>query len=327
MSIEIIHPGMFTTIQDAGRRGYRQYGVSTSGALDSFSFRTANLLAGNAEGEACLESIMAGLKLHFHETVLFAVCGADVEAIMDDRIVPLWRPVAARKGATLSIRSIRSGCRAYIAFAGGLNVPRVMNSRSTYIQGRIGGTDGRVLRKGDILQTGTPGVWAMNQRQELLKDGKMAATWGVFSPFTEKRELTSIRVLRGCEYEQFTEESQRLFWNDSYTISRDANRMGYRTEGEALALRQPRDILSDAVTEGVIQVPPDGKPIILLADCQTTGGYPRIGTVISVDLPLLGQMRPGERIRFSEATIQEAQRLYIERESYFACLKKMILLQ
>jgi antagonist of KipI len=327
MSVEVISPGIFTTIQDIGRKGYRQYGVSTSGAIDSCSLRMANILTGNEENAACLETVLAGLKLRFHRTTLLAICGADAKVCIDNQPVPMGRPVIAREGMILSVQSVSFGIRTYIAFAGGLDVPEVLQSRSTYVQGNLGGFEGRTLKKGDQLPLGVPSDWAVRLQELLLEKKRLTTSWGAYMPRMKNRDSAVVRVMRGCEYDWFTDEAKSRLWNNSYTISKDANRMGYRLEGAPLVREHTDDMLSDAVAEGVIQVPPDGNPIILLADCQTTGGYPRIGTVISVDLPLLGQMQPMKRINFSEVTIEEAQQLYIEQEKYFSCLKKMVLLQ
>ncbi|MCP8970476.1 biotin-dependent carboxyltransferase family protein [Ectobacillus ponti] len=309
MSFTVLRKGFYTTVQDLGRHGYRQYGVVRSGAMDSFAMQAANLLVGNERNAAVLEATLLGPKLRCERSVLVAVCGGEAEMLVNGNPAPLWRPVLLAAGDVLQFGVMRSGCRLYIAAAGGVDVPEAMGSRSTYVRAGIGGYKGRALQDGDVLELGTPSTLA----QQLEAGGR--TSWGV-SPYARPAYNTSpvIRVMRGAQYDCFTEESKRQFFNGSFQVTAASDRMGYRLEGRALTLQEPLELLSEAVTFGTVQVPPEGKPIVLMADCQTTGGYPKLAAVATVDLPLLAQVKPGESVRFQEIAVEEAQRLLQEQE-------------
>lgn len=305
-AIHVIHSGLLTTIQDLGRWGFQKDGVSVSGAMDSFASRIANFLVGNEAHEATLEVTMLGPTLRFEKDALIAICGGDFSCTLNDEQVSLWKPLFVKSGSVLSIGACRNGYRAYIAFAGGLDIPLIMNSRSTYLQAQIGGLHGRALRKGDMLLLRSSDRPIFPHR----------VNWGIAVSarvyiYGKKR---TIRVTEGIEYATFTNESIHYFFTSPYKITTQSDRMGYRLQGQALERNTEQEMVSEAVTFGTIQVPKDGQPIILMADRQTTGGYPRIAQVISVDLPILAQARPGDVIQFQKAKFEEAQQLYIERE-------------
>ncbi len=329
MSIAVIRPGLLTTVQDLGRYGYQKYGVIVSGAMDPYALRVANLLVGNSAGEAGLEITLLGPTLQFAADTLLAITGGDLSPVVDGRPVPLWRPVYLAKDSILQFGAVKSGCRAYLAVAGGYAVGEVMGSKSTYLRAGIGGFAGRALQAGDVLQQNEPPAgaaeWLARLRQRAAGAPLGATSWyaGREHPAAAPAAAT-VRVMRGSQYSRFSAAAQTAFWNTEFTVTPRADRMGYRLAGAALDLDEPLEMLSEAVALGTIQVPPDGQPIILLADRQTTGGYPKIGQVAVVDAAKVAQVKPGGKIRFTEVTVAEADRLYQEREQTLHCLKTAI---
>lgn len=318
MGIEVIQPGMFTTVQDLGRFGYQRHGVIVGGAMDGGAMRTANLLVGNAEDEAVIEVTWKGPTLLFHEDLLVAVCGGEFALSIGGKPVASNRPVWIKKGSVLDMGRAQSGFRAYLAVAGGWDVPQVLGSRSTNFLAGFGGYKGRLLREGDRLGSKSPGDFSRFLLQRIASQGDSTsfseADWYVppqHSPFAQR---TAVRVIRGEQFDDFTLESRRQFFQEAYQITPQSDRMGYRLSGPKLELTKQMELLSSAVSAGTIQVPPNGQPIILLADRQTTGGYPKIGHVATVDLPVLAQMRPGETVRFQEISLGEAQQALYRRE-------------
>jgi len=321
MSIEVIRPGMLSIIQDEGRTGYRKYGVPSGGVMDTFAARTANMLVGNPREAAVLEMTLSGPELRFRETQLIALCGADMSAMVDGKPVPLWRPVVIRQDSVLRIGSCRSGMRGYIAFAGGVEVPRTMSSRSTDLKTGFGGLDGRPLRAGDRLFTreGSRAAHAllhvMAKRAKEQGEGMAATSWRLSEyEIPGYRADPVLRVMPGKDHGEFAEESLHQFYRDRYMVTSESDRMGYRLKGAALELARKADRLSEAVAYGTVQVPPDGQPIVLMADHQTVGGYPVIAQIARVDLPLLAQARPGSRVAFARVSHEEAQQLLLHQE-------------
>lgn len=326
MSIKVNRPGLLTSIQDLGRYGFQKYGVIVSGAMDATSLRIANLLVGNPEGEAAIEITLMGASFLVEEDLLIAITGGDLSPAIGEEPVPLWRPVYVKKGSVLTFRACRSGCRAYVAVAGGFAVDEVMNSKSTYLRGEIGGYKGRALKTGDMLSCHKMQERAICLFQRLKKRAGShsfaAANWYVnASQFVIISKDPIIRVIRGGEFDRFTPLSQKQFFEQDFHITPKSDRMGYRIEGPALQSDDSFELISEAVSHGTIQVPKDGNPIILLADRQTTGGYPKIAQVATVDLPLIAQLKPGEKIRFKEITLEEAEQLYLEQEQELEQLK------
>ncbi|UGB33458.1 biotin-dependent carboxyltransferase family protein [Metabacillus sp. B2-18] len=309
-----LRSGLLTTIQDLGRYGYQKYGVIVSGAMDTYSLRIANLLVGNSEGEAALEITLMGPTLLFEKDMLIAITGGDLSPTIEGVSVPLWRPVFVKKGSKLQFGAQKSGCRAYLAVAGGFAVKRMMKSKSTYLRAEIGGYQGRAIQEGDMLETNSisEGVKLKNmQSTSSFLTANWSVRWNEFLPFAKN---PNIRVLPGAQFEHFTQQSKQQFFTQSFRVSPQSDRMGYRLSGPAIELEKKMEMLSEAVAHGTIQIPPDGNPIILLADRQTTGGYPKIGQVATVDLPVVAQVMPGQSISFTEITLEEAERLYLERE-------------
>lgn len=314
--LKIIKGGLQTTVQDLGRTGFQKYGVIASGAMDPFAHRTANLLVGNAEQEATLEIALAGPTIEFQESAFIAICGADLSPTIDGVSVKRWRTLSVNKGSILKFGAPRTGCRAYVAIAGGISVAPVMNSKSTYLRAGIGGFHGRALDAGDELPIGRIADEAI---EALRKASDQEVDWQIPAPRYSAEPI--VRLMRGRQFDLFNSTSQQRLFTEAFSVSTDSDRMGYRLEGPQLSLTEPKELISEAVAFGSIQVPADGNPIILLADRQTTGGYPKIGQIASVDLPLATQLKPGDRIRFKEITLEEAQTLFIEQEQQIRQLK------
>lgn len=329
MTIQVVQPGLLTTVQDLGRRGYQKYGVIASGAMDEVALRVANLLVGNAHGEAALEMTVLGPEVFFAGAALIAVTGGDLSPRLDGQAVPLWRPVYLPRGGMLRFGPCAAGCRAYLAVAGGLAVPVVMNSRSTYLRAGLGGFRGRALQAGDVLPLGQPGETGLRLQRQLAAHaggGPLAAAAWCYGRgrLPREGEVTQLRALPGRQHAWFDAASRRRFFSEAFQVTLCADRMGYRLFGPQLSLEQPRELLSEAVAWGTVQVPADGQPIVLLADRQTVGGYPKIAQVARVDLPLLAQVQPGGQLSFREIALAEAQRLYLRREQELQTLQRGI---
>ncbi|NHC41618.1 biotin-dependent carboxyltransferase family protein [Bacillus sp. MM2020_1] len=298
---KVIKPGMQTTVQDLGRYGYQQFGVSPAGAMDAYAMQIANLLVGNKLAEAVLEASFIGPTIEALSDLVISICGGDYSPTVDGQAVQLWKSFLIKKGQVVSVGQCKRGARTYIAIAGGMDVPTVLNSKSTFLNGSFGGHEGRALEKEDIL-SGFPEIRKPSKsiHPDLIPD--------------YKKQL-QIRVILGPHHHLFTERSLKQFLTAEYRVSPQSNRMGYQLNGPKLQHTNGPDIISDPIPLGGIQVPASGQPIILMADHQTTGGYTRIGTVISVDIQKLAQAVPDTIIKFSEVTLEEAHRLYLERQS------------
>lgn len=314
-ALEVLQPGAFTTIQDLGRYGYQKYGVPISGAMDRFALRVANLLVGNEEGEAAVEVTIIGPKLKALQNLWVAFTGADLSPEINRIASPMWRTLNIQKGDTISFGAPKSGCRAYVAFAGGIDLPVVMGSRSIHTRSNLGG-NGRALFKGDVIRVREPeGSWPSRLLSYQLPADQI--------PVYGRDWL--IRVILGPQNDYFTRRGMDTFLTGEYLITPQADRMGYRLKGPPIEHKAGADILTDATPPGSIQVPGDGMPIILLADAQTTGGYSKIAVVTSVDQDLLSQARPGDKVRFARVTLSAAHRLLEEREKKIQKLKRVFL--
>lgn len=301
MAIEVIHPGMLTTIQDLGRYGFMDQGIPVSGAVDAFSMRIANILVGNAEGEAVLEMTMLGATLQFTEDAVIAVTGADMQLTINGQSCAMNQAWSLQKGSILQLGYAVTGCRSYLAVRGGLEIEPVMGSRSTYVPYKIGGYQGRALVKGDTLE-----IAGRSMHPPVLK---------TYTPFSDRKK---IRVVKGPQTEAFAGEE---LVQGEYVIGKDSNRMACRLQGTPIGLVAGADIVSDGITTGSIQVTNEGQPIVMLADHQTTGGYAKIGTVISADIPLLAQKKPGETVEFEWISVRKAQKIYRRQENEIRRLK------
>lgn len=300
--IEVLKPGLFTTIQDRGRWGYQSYGVGIAGALDPFAFSVANLLVGNPEGAAGLEITLQGPALKFHREAAVAITGADLDPKLESQSIPNWACVSFPSGAMLSFKGKKSGVRAYLAVSGGIDVPPVMGSRSTYLLGKFGGLEGRALRAQDLLPLGPlPG-----NGPDL---GEKSFPAQLRPPY---RKDPVLRVVMGPFDEFFSEEGKQDFLSTRYTITAQSDRMGYRLQGTPITRRKKEELITCGLANGTIQVPPNGQPILLLADRQTIGGYPIIATLIHADLPLVAQSAPGDQLCFSPVSADEARQAYLQ---------------
>lgn len=310
MGIIIDNPGLLTTIQDEGRLGYGQFGVTPSGPMDAESFQIANLLVGNAPGESALEATVLGPAFHVTEDTVIAITGADMSPAMNGKPIPMNRAISVPAGSEVKLQAAKNGSRTYIAFYGGFDVPLIMGSRATSLQCHIGGLNGRKLEKGDALPlrpvSGVP---------------ENLSHRSVSHHIRRKRENT-IRVLLGPQEDAFTAEGLSTFLGTPYTVSKEFDRMGCRLEGQPIRHKTDGNIISDGIVNGAIQVPTTGQPIIMLAERQSTGGYTKIATVISVDLPVIGQCCPGDIIRFQAVSIDEAHCLLRQQKSRLEELKR-----
>jgi antagonist of KipI len=319
MSLRVLRAGMLTTVQDLGRTGFQQYGVIVSGVMDPHSLRIANLLVGNPQQAAGLEITLMGPTLLFEQDALIAITGADLSPRINQQLVPAWRPVWVRAGSQLDFGALRFGCRACLAIAGGIDVPLVMNSRSTCLPAQLGGYRGRSLLIDDSLPVGSASPQAIRRIRQLVEaasDQSMSSvTWFAGMDLTNYAKEPTIRVIPGSQYDWFTAASQKTFFSETFCISPQSDRMGFRLSGPLLQQQKPRELVSEAVTFGTIQVPADGHPIILMADRPTTGGYAKIAQVIAVDHPVLAQMKPGSTVRFQAITLEAARQEFHSREA------------
>lgn len=315
MGVIVLKAGLLTTIQDLGRYGHQRSGIIVSGAMDTLSIKLANLLVGNEMNEAVVEVTLIGPAFLFEVDSIIAICGANLSANLNKEPISLNKPIFVKKGDYLEFGSPIKGSRSYIAFRGGIQIEKVLGSRSTCLPAGFGGLDGRALRKGDILPiSNSP-----------YKTSKIL-NWKLSCYFDKLLFNTAaIRFIRGRQYHLFDDHSLYQFQTESFTLTKDSNRMGYRMEGPSLRLKSQQELLTEGVAFGTIQVPASGQPIILMADRQTTGGYPKIGQVITVDLPRLAQLKPGDNINFVEISILKAQQLAINRENELRALRKIIL--
>jgi antagonist of KipI len=329
MTLRVVQPGMFTTVQDLGRTGHQRFGVPVSGVMDAWALRVANMMVGNEPGDAALETTLLGPTFTVDEETLIAIAGAELGAFVGDVHVPLAHPVWLPTGATLAFRGGPHGCRAIIAVAGGIDVPPVLGSRSTYVRAAFGGFEGRALRKGDVVATGDPSPRARRIMKSLARADSTVriASWGAgpsIRPHYSQEPV--VRLVAGTHTDFLTRPSRERLVGESFRVSPQSDRMGYRLEGVELALREPLELLSEGTTFGTMQLPPGGSPIVLMADAQTTGGYPRIGEVATVDLPLLAQLRPGDHVRFRPCSLHEAQAAYLARELELAQTRRALTL-
>ncbi len=303
MSLEIIEVNGLATVQDPGRVGWRKFGVPTSGAMDAFALHTTNLLVGNDPSCAAIEIGLGDIALRALRDCVISVAGVGFGLSVYIWDFPLWSSYYVRGGWTIRLTKLDSGMWAYLAISGGVLSKPVLGSRSTYLRGPFGGLDGRQLQAGDVLRSGTPSRPLTSLAARTLP--------AEVRPFYS--DNPTLDVIMGPQEKYFTEESTAKFVSQEFVVSPTSDRMGYRLEGVPLTHRNKTELISEGMTMGAIQVPSNGQPIIMMADSPTTGGYPKIGTVVSADLPLLAQCAPGKsRIRFRKTTVAKAQKKYRE---------------
>lgn len=296
MKLTILSPGPLSTIQDEGRFGFQYTGFSPGGAMDAYSMKLANLLVGNAPGVGVIEMTMMGISARFDCDCVIALTGADMAPSIQGKLLEMYQAVEVHAGDVLSMKTAQHGMRAYLAVAGGFDLPLAMDSMSTNLKCGLGGFRGRKLQKGDELP--------LNQSVPLSLVGKRKLT-----PQSQYPDAITVRVMLGPQDDYFTGKGIETFLGSEYTVTEKSDRMGIRLDGSKIENKNGVDIISDGIATGSIQIPPSGMPIIMMADRQTTGGYAKIATVISADLKKVAQARPGTRIRFAMVTEDEAVRL------------------
>lgn len=309
---KVLRPGLFTTIQDMGRYGYLKYGVPMSGAMDTFSLVAANLLVGNNPDDACLEITLIGPELQVLVETQIAVTGGEISPKINGQDVPMWQTLEAHEGDIISFGKMKSGCRAYLSMRGGINTPIILGSRSTYVRGGFGGIEGRQLKAGDVIEGfGSP-----------LIDHKYSLPETLIPKFTSP---FTVHVILGPQKNMFTKEGINTFLSSQYKVTTEADRMGYRLEGPKIKHKKKGEIISDALLPGAVQVPKDGQPIIVMRDAQTTGGYPKIAAVLTPDVSMLGQAKPGDIVAFSEVSVSQAREKVIKFQKLLDDLGKFLI--
>jgi antagonist of KipI len=311
---EVLDPGALTTVQDLGRFGYSRFGVPPSGALDPLSMRIANLLAGNDEGDACLETTARGLKLKALRDAAIAITGGDLSPTLNGKPLEMWRSHFVGAGDVLAFTRLRRGCRAYLAITGGIAVPEIMGSKSTCLSGKFGGLKGRAIRRADKLSAGPAA----------LDPGRLGLAFPKeWVPVFESE--VRLRVIPGPQYDHFTGTGGKVFFSSLYRVSPRLDRVGIRLEGPPIERRPEVEdsIISEGLLPGAVQVPGDGMPIIILTEL-VTGGYAKIAGVVSVDLPKVGQAKPGDRVGFESISIEEAHVLLKAQEERLRVFKSFL---
>ena len=312
MSITVLNPGLLTTVQDLGRVGYQQFGVSVSGVMDPRATTIANILVDNPDGEAVLECTMMGPHLQFNKANVIAITGGDLGATLDGQPVQTYRAIKVEAGQVLRFTAPKKGCRAFIAFAGGLDIPEVMGSRSTYMKAKIGGFKGRKLEKGDEIGFRDP--------KPELRNLNLRSMAPEFVPRAEY----SVRVVLGPQDDYFTDDGIQTFLSQVYTVTPEFDRMGCRLDGPVIKHKDGGDIISDGIAFGAIQVPSAGTPIIMLGDRQTTGGYTKIANVISADFRILAQLKTGDKVRFEKVSVKAAQDALLTQRAALGLIRSAI---
>jgi len=301
MSLEVIEANGLATIQDAGRIDWRRFGVPTSGPMDMFAFRAANALAGNTATSAVIEIGLGDIIFRALRDCVISVAGVGYALSIYIWDFPLWSSYYVRSGWTIRLNKLDTGMWAYLAIAGGVQAQPILGSRSTYLRGHFGGLNGTQLQVGDILRSETPS----RSLNELAARSLSAEALPAYS------DNLVVDVILGPQEKYFTNESMSTFMEQEYSVSATSDRMGYRLEGAKLTHRNKVELISEGMAMGTIQVPSSGQPIVMMADCPTTGGYPKIATIASADLPLFAQCVPNKsRIRFQETSVAKAQKKY-----------------
>jgi antagonist of KipI len=309
MNAIVQRAGFLSSVQDLGRTGFRQFGVSTSGALDPFALRVANVLVGNDESAAGLEVTLGGLSLRFQDERIVAWSGGEFDVQIGSRSLPAGHVAHLRSGDELKFGGPKIGCRCWLAISGGVDVPVVLDSRSTDLRANFGGIEGRALRDGDQLSLG-----------EFRRSSRPVGTTEGISSWAAPHDWASpanrnpvLRFVRGVDWNRFSASTLQRFTSETFAALPDSDRMGVRFDGPELKREENIDLISEAVAPGTIQVPPSGKPILLLQDCQTIGGYPKTAHVITVDFGIAAQLRAGDDVHFFEVSLADAHRLLLER--------------
>ena len=320
--IDVIKPGLLTTFQDAGRPGFAHLGIGRAGAFDAPARRIANALCGNPDNACVLEITLLGPTLHFGAAASVALAGAPIPFRIDGIEQPMWAPVHVPAGTTMELGAMRSGCRGYLAMRGGFDIVPVLGSCSTDVNAGVGPIGGRPLRAGDVLQKG-PGAFSSNRRidENAGKSGPDPASmrghpawWIDPRPWFDQHAQTPLRLLPGKHLDALTESSRESLFSETFRVHADSNRTGLRLDGPTLECAYPIEMISEGCVPGLLQLPPSGQPIAFGPECPVSGGYPRIGQIAAVDVPRLAQLRPGDAVRFTPYTFEDALHALRERE-------------
>jgi antagonist of KipI len=314
MSILIKKAGILTTVQDLGRNGFRRFGINQNGAMDKIAVRLINILLGNDENESVLEMHFTAPEIFFEDAVIFAIGGADFAAKLNDVTIENWRICYAEKNSTLKFTAKVSGNRAYLAVKNGFKINDWLGSKSTNLKANFGGFEGRKLINGDQI------LFNKNSKPN-ISNFKFQISNSLIPLYSN---FPTIRVIAGAEFELVTTQSQENLFNKNFTITQNSDRMGFRLKGESLQLQNAKELVSSAVNFGTIQLLPDGQMIVLMADHQTSGGYPRIANVISTDLPILAQLGANDKVAFHLISIEEAENLLNDFEIELNLLKTAV---
>ncbi|MGC4035485.1 MAG: biotin-dependent carboxyltransferase family protein [Chitinophagaceae bacterium] len=316
MSLIVIKPGILDTLQDGGRYGYQHLGINPGGVMDRYSAQVVNMLVGNDPCEAVIEMHFPAAAYLFQQETIIAVGGADFIPSIDGDEIPLWHPVIISRNSILQFHNIKKGAECYLAVRGGFAIPTWLNSYSTHLKAGVGGFEGRALQKDDVIHFKKPAHCSqfLSEKEFLVLPWQADTRWD---------ELTTgkIAVIPGHEWDWLNWTKQSEFLNNSFTVSTSSDRMGYRLNGVPLYPEVKTELISSAVSFGTIQLLPDGQMIVLMADHQTAGGYPRIAHVISAHLPRLAQVRPGEKIQFYFTELETAESLLCKQKHHLAQLK------
>jgi biotin-dependent carboxylase-like uncharacterized protein len=309
--LKALKPGLFTTVQDLGRFGYLRYGVPISGAMDTFSHTIANLLVDNSPAHACLEMTLIGAELQALTETQIALAGGEISAKINDVDAPMWQTLNISEGDIISFGRMRNGCRVYLAVRGGVDVPLVLGSRSTYVRGGFGGIEGRQLKAEDTVDGFR--ARSVTKRFSMLKE-----------QIPQFADQVRVHVILGPQDDMFTEKGVETFLSNQYEITLEADRMGYRLEGPVIEHKGKADIVSDALLPGAIQVPKSGKPIVIMRDAQTTGGYPKIAAVATSDVWRLGQAKPSITVSFEKITMKEGYEKFLKYDKLLVSVRDAI---
>jgi biotin-dependent carboxylase-like uncharacterized protein len=312
----VIKPGLFTTVQDLGRRGFQRFGVPVSGAMDEHAFTAANLLVGNQSNDACLEITLIGPEFEALNETQIAVTGANFPLAMNGNPMPTWQTINLEKGDSIAFTgNAQSGCRAYLAVNGGIDVPLILGSRSTYVRGCLGGNEGRALKTGDLIR--------VLASEKSVKTRRIMPSELVPSYSNE----FGVNVVLGPQENMFTARGVETFLSGPYTVTPESDRMGYRLNGTPIERKKTAELVTEALVKGSVQVPSNGQPIILMADAQTSGGYPKIATMSTPGVSRLAQAKPNDKVHFNKISLSQAHAQYVEYQKRLRQLENQLVKQ
>jgi antagonist of KipI len=323
MSIRIIKSGFLSTLQDIGRPGFQSEGVPVCGAMDTEALITANLLVGNAENSCCIEFTLHGAEIELEEDTLISFTGGGARLQVGASEIPFGKSIHVQKGSTVKLIDSPHGCRSYLAVAGGFRADKIMKSSSTYLPSAFGGLNGRALQNGDFLdvnQGTSPVAEKIKASLPLNSQALCVASWGLGNPKTSFCKV--IRIVEGPEWNWLSEKTRKEFHELKFSVLPSSNRMGIRLQSEKPERIDRKELLSTSVSKGTIQCTPDGNAILLMSDCQTTGGYPRIAQVAAVDLCECAQLRAADKLQCVNISFDEAERLFLERQRKIGEIKR-----